>query len=235
MKQGESEMVHVHADGVLTSRESLYLRQRRGTTSENKKHIVHADCVASPWIIYKSYSFQWLQFKQQPTGDAIKSKLNNDMAQVALVSALALTIWMSILFGDYSGRTDSTGKPIEQWKLSVLILVLWTGAIFQTLSMINAVFLAMMYGVCVTKTEVEDFDRRLPLATRVPVFQLYIAILTGCAGTLHTNKTLTPLHRRQTPMQSILPCTIVPRMHLRKSHNSPSSLNRTLTVLVAQA
>jgi hypothetical protein len=116
--------------------------------------------------VYKAYSFQWLQFKQQPTGDGIKAKLNNDMAQVALVLALALTIWMSILFGDYSGRSAWNGDPIEQWKLSVLILILWTATFFQCLSVINAVFLSMMYGVCVTKTEVEDFDKRLPLASR---------------------------------------------------------------------
>jgi len=146
------------------------------------KVIVKAATFLNPEVILSAYTFSWVDHTQLKKGNDLAKNLINIMNSVALVSALSLTIWVGIIFQEYSGRADLHGDPVESWKVNTLIVILWVGCVVQALSMINAVLVSMLIEACATPLEVGEFICRVPSATRVPILQLYVAILTGTLG-----------------------------------------------------
>lgn len=159
-----------------------YDDSRQSVSLPNKKFVVQSKSAFDPSIVISAYTFSYLSSSFPNDGAGIKDKLNNEMNQVALLSALCLTIWMAILFNGYSGTTTVTGEPVEPYKLDVLVIILLTGSMFQALSMINAVFLSMIYGVCKSSADIIDLHSRIPTASQTPVLQFYVAVLIGIAG-----------------------------------------------------
>jgi len=154
-----------------------------------KKIVAKAAPFYSPEITLAAYTFSWIDHEQLKKGNGkndngLSDNLKSIMNNVALVSALCLTIWIGILFQDYSGRVSVNGDSVELWKVNTLVTILWLGTVLQATSMVNAVFVSMLVDACSTPIEVAEFVSRVPIVTRMPILQFYIAILVGILGML---------------------------------------------------
>ena len=149
-----------------------------------KKVVAETPFSFAPEIVLSAYTFSWINHEQLLKSKNPKDNIKSIMSGIALVSALCLTIWMSILFQDFAGRLDLKGEIVEIWKTNTLVTILWIGAILQALSMVDSVFMSALVEACSGDCELNEFISRVPNALRMPVVFFYVAILTGVAGML---------------------------------------------------
>ena len=128
--------------------------------------------VNNPLLIWNAYTFQWLQWGPcSQSGNGIISKTAGQMQNIALLSALLLTLWTSLVF--------NTEDKDDTWEGTAVLCCALGGMTFHFLSMINSTILIMLFDELSEDADAFRFSLKIGINTITPVIQLYLGGICG--------------------------------------------------------
>jgi hypothetical protein len=130
-------------------------------------------------IIKISYMFSWLRFgssgiKLDNHHEGLQDRAKDQMVNVALLSALMLTIWVSIAF--LGGDLNATAWDKVQDIAGVMIV---SAVVFHFISMVNATLIVMMLNSCTDDTMTHKFIELIGINLIVPMIEFYVGCICG--------------------------------------------------------
>ena len=162
-----------HEGLEVTGKDTALLKDKKTNNSSTTKLSVSISEMFSFSTIYSAYSFQWMLLG---TKVQTSDQMIGNQASIALLSALLLTIWFSLLYGDYNYQYD--------WENVLVGVCALLAIVCHFLAMVNSVILGMMFSG--TKSEKSNAGKYLleTLGTNaiVPMIQLYLGCFFGAVA-----------------------------------------------------
>ena len=119
--------------------------------------------------IFQAYTFGWLNWN---TESKTREGLRDQQLNIAVLSALLLTIWVALLFNTWPFE-------FEQWSDIAVGFSLTLATLFTFLGMINATILALLYMICSNDKTVQILQVQLGNNNVYPMFLLFTGGLCG--------------------------------------------------------
>ena len=131
-------------------------------------------------LIFDAYSFAWIRWGKNADNDKgdIKERIKAEQTNIALLCALLLTIWFSVLFtgNDNSHRETSVDDLIN--------ILFWLAITLHFFAMINSTLFVMQVCSLETNELVRNLLAKIGNAELYPMIQFYFGGIAGTAGTL---------------------------------------------------
>jgi len=129
--------------------------------------------LCKPSLVWSAYTFQWIQWgPSNESGKGLLEKMTNSQTNIAVLSALLISIWFEMVTDFEDHREDSTEE--------IIVFFCAMGAIsFHFLSMINSTILAMLINELDSDQDTLRFTRKIGINTVTPMIQFYIGCIFG--------------------------------------------------------
>ena len=144
------------------------------TISINRTQFANIKLTKPPSISFSIDRLQWGPCSQ--TGKGIVSKTQDQMQNIALLSALLLTLWTSLVF--------NTSEMDETWEATAFLCCALAAMTFHFLSMINSTILIMLYDEVSDDADAYRYSKKVGINNITPILQLYLGGVCGISSCL---------------------------------------------------
>jgi hypothetical protein len=137
------------------------------SNSSEEPKVKIADVFSLPNILY-CYSFKWITITSNVNST---ERMKDTQSNIALLSALMLTSWVSLLYQSYDFKSDLQNIIVGS--------CLGLAVVFHFLSMVNSVILNIMFVSIKLESTGQMLLNLIGFNAVVPMFMFYIGAIAG--------------------------------------------------------